>query len=198
MKQAFSPSADRNKDAILAVLESELTASVRVLEIGSGTGQHACFFTGQLHDAIWQPTELAPNITHITSHVASNGNANVLQPRELDVNNHPWSVTKADVCYTCNTFHIMGMDAVDSAFKGCRAAMRGGGKLIVYGPFSIQGKYTSESNQHFDQQLRQQNPASGVRDLADLDVIAQSYGFDAYRLIEMPSNNFIVIWTLSV
>ncbi len=198
MKQAFSPSADRNKDAILAVLKSELSTNVRVLEIGSGTGQHACFFTEHLHNVVWQPTELASNIAHIASRVASNGNANVLQPWELDVNNHPWPVTEADVCYTCNTFHIIGLDSVESVFKGCRAVLSGGGKLIVYGPFSIQGKYTSSSNQHFDQQLRQQNPASGVRDLTDLDVIAQSHGFDAYRLIEMPSNNFIVVWTLSV
>lgn len=197
MKQAFSPSADRNKDAILTVLKFELSPNVRVLEIGSGTGQHACFFTTHLHDVIWQPTELAPNIGHIASRVASHGNANVLKPRELDVNNHPWPITKVDVCYTCNTFHIIGMDAVDSVFKGCRTVLSKGGKLIVYGPFSIQGKHTSTSNQRFDLQLRQQDPASGVRDLTELNAMAQSHGFETYRLTEMPSNNFIVVWTLS-
>jgi len=196
MKSVFSASADRNKAPILRVLESELAPDSKILEIGSGTGQHACYFAKQFPDVTWQPTELEANISHIKDWIAQQGNANILDPLVLDVAHHPWPAFQANVCYTCNTFHIMGIESVHSVFKGCKTVLHDGGKLIVYGPFAIQGKHTSASNQQFDLHLRNQNPLSGIRDLSSLDTTAQQHGFNACRTIEMPSNNLCVIWTI--
>jgi len=193
----FSPSADRNKEPILSVLTRELSGSKIVLEIGSGTGQHACFFAGALTDIVWQPTELAENITGITRRINLSGLTNVSEPVVLDVNNQTWPINNADVCFTCNTFHIVSIDSVRSIFKGCASVLGDAGKLCVYGPFTIDGKHVSPSNIDFDQWLRDSDPNSGVRDLSELDEIALSFGYTTCRRIEMPANNFIVVWEIA-
>jgi len=197
MNKPFAPSAERNKDSILGVLKSELLASQTVLEIGSGTGQHACHFAQALPDVVWQPSELAANIPVINSWLGEHDFNNVPQPVELDVNEHPWPVASADVCFTCNTFHIVSTDSVRSIFQGCQSVLGGAGKLIVYGPFIINGEHTSASNEEFDQWLKQSDPASGVRDLTELDDVAAQFGFTVCRRIEMPANNFIVVWEIT-
>lgn len=196
MNKPFSPSADRNKEFILSTLRQELAADQLVLEIGSGTGQHACYFAAALPNVIWQPTELKQNIPGIDSWMDEQNLENILEPKALDVDVHPWPVTHANVCFTCNTFHIVGMPSVRSIFEGCNTVLRDGGKLCVYGPFAIDGQHTSAGNQQFDQQLRTSNPNSGVRDLSELDAIAQQLGFNAYRSITMPANNLFVVWEI--
>lgn len=196
MNKPFSPSADRNKEPILEALRHEVFTNQRVLEIGSGTGQHACFIGAALPGIIWQPTELKQNIPAIEHWINENNIENVLSPKELDVNVCPWPKLKADVCFTCNTFHIISLQSVLHIFQGCKALLENSGKLCVYGPFSINGQHTSDGNVAFDQQLRASNPESGIRDLSVLDDMAQRTGFSAGRTIKMPANNLFVVWDL--
>lgn len=100
----------------------------------------------------------------------------------------------AHCCFTCNTFHIVDNASIRSIFKGCQAILQGGGKLIVYGPFSVKGEHSSPSNARFDEQLRLTNPTSGVKDLHELDDIAMHFGFKTYRSLDMPHNNVVVVW----
>lgn len=194
MNKPFSPSADRNKGPILNVLQQELTPGQMVLELGSGTGQHACFFAEALPEITWQPTELEQNIAGIHHWIAEKKLSNILEPLTLDVDAQPWPVSTAQICFTCNTFHIVSMQSVRSIFEGCIAVLNHGGKLCVYGPFSIDGQHTSSGNAQFDQQLRADDLESGIRDLSRLDEIAQQIGYSAYRKIAMPANNFLVVW----
>jgi len=196
MIKPAAPSAERNKDPILDVLRNELADQQTILEIGSGTGQHACYFGAALVDVVWQPTELEENIQTIESWLAEYKLSNVLDPIVLDVDVHPWPVERADVCYTCNTFHIVSEASVRSIFKGCQSVLNPGGKLCVYGPFTVDGEHISPSNEAFDQWLSDSDPASGVRDLGKLNVMAELFGFKAARRMDMPANNFMLIWEL--
>lgn len=196
MNKPFSPSADRNKEPILGALRHEVSDNQQVLEIGSGTGQHACFFAESLPGILWQPTELKQNIPGIEFWINETPIKNVLPPKELDVDVHPWPDIGADVCYTCNTFHIVSMQSVKHIYQGCKALLGNSGKLCVYGPFSINGQHNSSGNAAFDQQLRASNPDSGIRDLSQLDKLAQQSGFSTYRSTKMPANNLFVVWEI--
>ena len=197
MNKPFSASAERNKQAILSKLQIQLNNGDHVLEIGSGTGQHACFFANALPNVIWQPTELQQNIPAINAWLNEHNLKNILEPLVLDINKLPWPKSQANACYTCNTLHIISMDSVHSFFKGCKQVLADKGKLCVYGPFSFDGQHTSPSTEEFDQWLRAADPASGVRDLNHLDSIAQELGFKACRFDKMPANNFFVVWEKS-
>lgn len=194
MTKTSSPSAERNKEPILNVLKQELASEQLVLEIGSGTGQHACHFANALPHIQWQPTELAENIPTINSWLDEQELSNVLPPIVLDINHHPWPVKKADACFTCNTFHIVGEQSVLSTLKGCSEVLGNKGKLIVYGPFRINGKHTSASNEDFNGWLREQDPKSGILDLNELDKVAISHEFKPCRKIVMPANNYMIVW----
>jgi len=189
MSKPFAASADRNKAYILNELRRELKDKRSVLEIGSGTGQHACYFGQALKHIIWQPTDLQQNLPAINAWLNEAELENVLTPKLLDVNDYPWSVNPVDVCYTCNTLHIVDMSSVDALFKGCRRALVPNGLLCAYGPFKVNGEHTSSSNREFDLWLRERDPNSGLRDLKDLDAIATSYGFAANRNVPMPANS---------
>lgn len=197
MKQ-FSPSADRNKDAILACLKTEIAQATTVLEIGSGTGQHVCHFAAQLPSITWIPSDLKPNLLAVKTRVQEANLNNVSDPVELDVNQLPWSIQHIDVCYTCNTLHIMSLDSVKSFFQGCQQVLDGSGKICVYGPFSIAGKHTADSNARFDQMLQQSDPLSGVRDLNELNKLAAEHHFTDARVIKMPANNLLLVWEATV
>lgn len=197
MSKPFAPSADRNKEPILHELQHLLIGNTQVLEIGSGTGQHACHFAPALPHVVWQPTELESNIDGIRQWLREHQPSNVLGPVVLDVNVHPWPVAQADVCFTCNTLHIVSESSVSSIFKGARSVLRDAGRLLAYGPFLVDGEHVGSGNEEFDRWLRSENPDSGVRDLSALDVLAHTSGFGPHRRIEMPANNFLVIWQLT-
>ncbi len=193
----FSPSAERNKEPILQALKPELDEGQTVLEIGSGTGQHICHFAAEVESVSWIPSDVKQNLQSIQNRVQDAQLKNVVNPIELDVNQMPWPVQRVDLCYTCNTLHIMSLASVKAFFIGCSQVLDNVGKIVAYGPFSIGGKHTAQSNAQFDQMLQQSDPLSGIRDINELDKFASASGFNNARRIEMPANNLLLVWESS-
>ncbi|MBX2883474.1 MAG: DUF938 domain-containing protein [Granulosicoccus sp.] len=194
MNLPYSAAAEQNRTVICEQLKAELKPGDRVLEIGSGTGQHVSYFAQQFPEVSWQPSDIASVIPFIDQRVAQAAASNVLSAVALDVRDQPWAVSEADVVYSANTLHIMSAASCECLIRGCAAVLPQGGRLCVYGPFSVDGHHTSESNHRFDQMLKAQDPASGVRDLTELDRIAVAAGFSLSRRTAMPANNLFVVW----
>ena len=182
----FSEAAERNRGAILAVLKRVFRGSRRVLEIGSGTGQHAAYFAAALPHLVWQASDVAENLPGIREWISSPA------PLELDVDKQ-WPAVAADAVFSANTCHIMSWPQVERMFAGV-AKMQSVEALCVYGPFSYGGKHTSDSNARFDAMLRARDPASGIRDFEALDALAASRGFSLAEDNAMPANNRLLVW----
>jgi cyclopropane fatty-acyl-phospholipid synthase-like methyltransferase len=191
---ALSEACERNKGPILAVLRTEFAASTRVLEVGSGTGQHAVHFAAALPQLTWQPSELPESLAPLAERIRLEGGANVRAPLALDVREDPWPVEPVDAIFSANTLHIMGWSAVRDFFRGVAAALTSAGVLCVYGPFHFHGRHTSDSNAAFDKFLRQRDPQSGVRDFGALDELAQVHGLQFTADHAMPANNRTLVW----
>ena len=154
-----APATRRNRDAILEVLRSELSAAVSVLEIGSGTGQHAVYFGRALPDLRWQTSDRAENHETILTWLAHEALANVQPPLALDVLEVDRLADDYDAVFSANTAHIMSFPAVEKMFSLTGSVLRPGGVFCLYGPFNIDGEFTSESNRQFDRSLQEQNAA---------------------------------------
>jgi cyclopropane fatty-acyl-phospholipid synthase-like methyltransferase len=189
-----SEACERNKQPILSVLQRELAHSSHVLEIGSGTGQHAVHFAAHMPSLVWQPTEVADNLPSLAERVRREGPPNLAAPRELDVRTRPWRVPEADALFSANTLHIMSWSSVQAFFDGVGQILPGGGVLCVYGPFRFAGAYTSESNAAFDRFLKERDPHSGIRDFEALDALARAQQLDFAADHDMPANNRTLIW----
>jgi SAM-dependent methyltransferase len=193
----FSDACERNKGPILDVLRRWLgdTAGI-VLEIGSGTGQHAVHFARHLPQLCWQPTDLAEHLATLTARVGVEGSCNLLPPVELDVAQHEWPchADSVDAVFSANTLHIIDWAHVQAMFRGLGRVLRPEGLLIVYGPFRFAGQYTSHSNHAFDDALRQRDPASGIRDFEAVDALAVAAGLGLCADVAMPANNQTLIW----
>jgi len=192
--RTFAPAADRNKDVILNQLKELLQPGDQVLELGSGTGQHACYFSNNLPGIHWQPTELAHLLPVIEQRLKAEKPPGVKAPLELDLSSDVWPPLHADLVYTCNTLHIISEQTVANLFDRVGTLLEPGGKFCAYGPFKIDGKHTADSNRQFDEMLHKDNPLQGVRDMAWLNQLALGAGLDVAQLIPMPKNNFIAIW----
>ena len=193
-KTTFSPAAERNREAIVDALRQTLTPDEQVFEIGSGTGQHARLITSAMPGIQWQPSDHAEKLADIRQWIEDEGSSNFLQPVEFDLSDcddYPYTAT---ACYTANTLHIVNWHQVQNFFKAAARILANGGPLCVYGPFMIDRKHTSDSNQQFDQQLKSENRMTGIRDVADLDKLASSSGFSEVKIIDMPSNNKVLVW----
>jgi cyclopropane fatty-acyl-phospholipid synthase-like methyltransferase len=191
---AFSEACERNKQPILAVLRDELARSSRVLEIGSGTGQHAVHFARHLRHLEWQPTDCAENLSDLAARIAEEGTPNLLAPLELDVLQTQWPAVTADAVYSANTLHIMSWPEVEAFFSGVGQVLAVGGVLVVYGPFRYAGRFTSESNIAFDRSLRERDPASGIRDIEAVNRLAETQGLAQMADHAMPANNQLLVW----
>ena len=191
---AVSEACERNKGPILAVLDRELAASRSVLEIGSGTGQHAVHFARHLPHLSWQPTELEGLLGPLAERILLEGPPNLAPALALDVRSHPWPVRPVDAVFTANTLHIMAWDAVEHFFRGVGAALAADGVLCVYGPFRYRGGYTSDSNAEFDRYLHLRDPLSGIRDLEALEPLAAAAGLGLTADHAMPANNQTLVW----
>ncbi len=190
----FSQACENNKAPILAELR-RLFADVRqVLEIGSGTGQHATWFAGHLPDLTWQPTDLHAALPGLAPRCAEYAGDNLLPPLALDVCQRPWPLQVPDGVFTANSLHIMPFAAVEQCFAELGHRAGPGTILCVYGPFNYVGQYTSDSNAGFDDWLRQRDPLSGIRDFEAVDALAQAAGFNLLEDIAMPANNRLLAW----
>ena len=147
----------RNKDPILQVLREAFASTRQVLEIGSGTGQHAVYFARHLSKLRWQPSDTAEYLGPLQAYIAQEGSANLAPPVRLDVRSHPWPVAGIDAVFSANTLHIMSWEAVREFFRGVGTHLAAGGVLCIYGPFRYAGRYTSESNATFDRFLQERD-----------------------------------------
>jgi cyclopropane fatty-acyl-phospholipid synthase-like methyltransferase len=191
---SVSEACERNKVPILAVLRRELPERGALLEIGSGTGQHAVYFAAALAQLEWQPSELPLQLMPLAARIRSEGGANLRAPLALDVSVLPWPSEPVDALFTANTLHIMGWESVVAFFRGAGHVLRAPGVLCVYGPFAYDGRHTSESNAEFDRFLKARDPASGVRDFAALDALAREQGLRLAADHAMPANNRLLVW----
>jgi len=189
-----APAASRNRDAILTVLRDELDGSMSLLEIGSGTGQHAVYFGKALPQVCWQTSDRLENHGGISAWLADAALENVLAPVDLDVLQCSTVSGDYDAVFSANTAHIMSYPAVECMFGIVGRVLSGGGVFCLYGPFNIDGEFTSESNARFDQSLKSQNPEMGIRELADLDGLAKESGLERAKRYAMPANNMMVVW----
>ncbi|TCJ11546.1 DUF938 domain-containing protein [Parasulfuritortus cantonensis] len=191
----YAESCAQNREPILAVLRGLFADRSRVLEIASGTGQHAVHFGAALAHLSWQTSELPENHAGIAAWLDEAGLANVLAPVALDVNDPDWPLDGLfDAVFNANTVHIVAWPAVERMFAGIGRVLAPGGLLCLYGPFNYGGEFTSDSNARFDAWLKARDPASGVRDFEALDRLAAAQGLHLVEDIEMPVNNRTLVW----
>jgi cyclopropane fatty-acyl-phospholipid synthase-like methyltransferase len=193
MTKNFSAACERNREPILAVLRDRFANCKRVLEIGSGTGQHAAFFAAHLPHMVWQTSDLPDNHASINAWIQEARLSNVLPPLTLDVSG-TWPQDSFDAVFTANTCHIMSWREVERMFQGIGRALQAGGMLCIYGPFKYGGEFTSASNAQFDAMLRAQAAHMGIRDFEAANRLAADQGLVLQGDIAMPANNRMLIW----
>ncbi len=193
----YAESCEQNREPILAVLREVFADRSRVLEIGSGTGQHAVYFAAELPHLVWQTADVPQHHPGIRLWIADAVLPNVLPPIALDVNQSGWHDGRYDAVFSANTLHIMSWPEVEAFFAGVGAVLTPGGLLVVYGPFNYHGAFTSDSNARFDAWLKARDPASGVRDFEAVDALARVQGLVLQRDIAMPANNRSLVWKKS-
>ncbi|WP_018509262.1 DUF938 domain-containing protein [Thiobacillus thioparus] len=193
----FSESCVQNRDPILAILRTLFTDRRHVLEIGSGTGQHAVYFAADLPHLVWQTADVPQHHPGIQAWLEEAALPNVLPPLALDVNDTAWRSGRYDAVFSANTLHIMGWPEVEKFFAGVGMVLEAGGILAVYGPFNYGGRYTSESNARFDAWLKARDPASGVRDFEAVDALARAHDLVLQQDIAMPANNRTLVWRMA-
>ena len=190
-----APAARRNRAAILEVLHDEFADRRRVLEIGSGTGQHAVYFAAALPHLEWQTSDRADYLPGIQSWIDDAASDNLPRPIELDVDDGEVSIGEYDAVFSANTAHIMSASSVENMIRLVGHVLSSDGVFCLYGPFNVGGEFTSESNARFHESLQQQDPAMGIRDLETLQSSAAKVGLTLSRRYAMPSNNQLLVWS---
>ncbi len=194
MTKPYSAACANNSAAILKQLSRLLIKAKSVLEIGSGTGQHAAYFAEGLQHLIWQTSDVIDNHEGINCWVAEAELSHLLAPITLDVTQDMELESRYDAIFMANTLHIMPWSVVEKCLKKASMYLNTNGLLIVYGPFNYNGKFTSGSNQQFDQHLKESNFERGIRDFEKVDQLATSLGFSFKEDNAMPANNRLVAW----
>ncbi len=194
MDKPYSAACDNNQHAILSIIEDLFANCRRILEIGSGTGQHAVFFADKLRHLSWQTSDLQENHEGIKLWLNEAGLNNTLPPLMLDVTQADWPMVEVDAVFSANAVHIMGWDAVKAMIAGVGKLLSEGGLLVLYGPFNYNNSYSSESNASFDVWLKQRNSESGIRNFEDLESLAAAAGMYLQDDYAMPANNRILCW----
>lgn len=189
-----SPAAERNAGPILDLLRRLLPRTGTVLEIASGTGQHAIHFGAALPRLTWLPSDADPAArASIRAWIDSAGLDNVLPPIELDVRRHPWPVARVDAIYTANLLHVAASDILNHLMQGTAHVLDGRGNLLIYGPFRVDGQHTATSNARFDEILRRQNPSWGIRDISEVGNAAERAGLQLRECLTLPANNLMLV-----
>ena len=191
----FSPSSEENKHVILEVIHKWLSDSKTLLEIASGTGQHAVHFADNMPYLTWQTSDLVESHSGINLWIKESGLTNILTPLEINVSEDNWPIETYDAVYSANSFHIMSKENVMDFFSHISSILNSAGLVIIYGPFNYNGQFTSPSNENFDIWLKQRNEKSGIKDFEFCNHLALNAGLKLADDIEMPQNNRILIWT---
>ena len=190
----FSEACERNKGPILEMLRTHFAGCSQVLEIGSGTGQHAVHFAAQLVHLTWHPTERLGFLPDLAARIQAEGGPNVRPPTVLDVMQPVWPLSRVDGIFTANTLHIMSWSEVTSMFQGIGATLAPGGTLCIYGPFRYDGRYTSPSNLEFDRMLQERDPRSGLREMAAVTSLAAGFGLSLAADHDLPAFNRLLVF----
>ena len=192
--EGFSQAADNNKTPILDVLKDWLKPGASVLEIGSGSGQHAIHFSQALSNIQWLPSD-RPAVQSLLQHNAKKyGSSNLLVPITLDLAESEWPASQIDAVYSANVLHIVSTDLGETMMKGAARCLQAGGLFILYGPFRYQGTFTTPSNAEFDDWLRVRDPNSGIRDFEWVDDLARAGDLILQEDRSMPANNQCLVF----
>lgn len=194
MSKPFAESCEQNKNPILSVIRPWLEEARAVLEVGSGTGQHAVYFVAALPHLIWHTSDLSENHAGIEQWLTEAALPNLRPPLALDATQESWPAVDVDAIFTANTFHIMHWRACEKLIEKAGRLLPAGGRFIAYGPFNYAGRYTSTSNAQFDQWLKARDPLSGIRDFEALDALAGTAGLVLEADVAMPANNRTLCW----
>ena len=190
----FAPACERNKGPILEVLRRVFGDAGDVIEIGSGTGQHAVWLAAGLPHLVWRTSDLPESHAGINAWIDEAGLDNVERPLVLDVARRPWPLASAGGAFSANTAHIMHWPEVEAMFGGLAEVLSPGARFALYGPFACEGRHFSASNAAFDRSLRGQDPGMGVRDVRDLERLAAGGAMMLDDTVPMPANNHILVW----
>lgn len=191
----FAPATERNRDFILPILQRVLPQRGSVLEIGSGTGEHAVYFAARLPGLEWQPSEREPEaLASIEAWIAHAGLDNVAPPVLLDVLAPVWPLSAADALVCINVIHYSPWDCTPALFAGAARLLPAGGPIYAYGPYRRDGAHTAPSNEAFDRLLKEIDPRFGVRDLETVADTAAAHGFRLEEVTEMPANNLSLVF----
>jgi len=193
----FSQACENNKQPILQIIREVFSLPTTVWEIGSGTGQHACFFAGELPHITWQPTDRIENLTGIQCWLDEAGLPNVKPPLALDVNDLTWPCLGIDALFSANTLHIMSLAEVEIFFQRLAVYLNPNALLCLYGPFNYRGYFTSDSNARFDRWLKSRNPQSGIRDFERIGELAERIGLQLLADHAMPANNRLLVFQIA-
>lgn len=193
-EKPYSEACEQNRAPILAVIRPLFSRAGRLLEIGSGTGQHAVYFAPRMPRLVWHTSDRIENHAGILRWIENEGSDNVRPPLALDVLRDEWPQSGFDAVFSANTAHIMGDEEVEAMFRGVARVLDPGGLYALYGPFNYRGGYTSDSNRRFDQWLKRHDPRSGIKDFEVLNHLAGELGLALESDHEMPVNNRILVW----
>ncbi len=196
----FSQAAENNKQPIAGLLGDWFAPCSSVLEIGSGTGQHAVFFAGILPHLVWQPSELAPALAPLNARIAAQAPRNCRTAVALDVKAADWALPARhyDGIFSANCLHIMAWPSVALLFAGLDKVLAPEATVCIYGPFRYNGTYTSDSNARFDDWLKARDSESGIRDFEAVDALAKQAGLVLKADVPMPANNQLLVWRRTV
>jgi cyclopropane fatty-acyl-phospholipid synthase-like methyltransferase len=190
----YSQACDNNKVPILNELSSYFILCRNVLEIGSGTGQHAVFFAENLPALRWHTSDRIENHVGISQWIEESNLSNIEFPIELDVESDEWPTSGFEGVFTANTCHIMHWNMVVAMVEGVKSQLSTDGLFVIYGPFNYNNDYTSDSNRRFDDMLKERDPGSGLRDFEELESLAKNNSFSLFKDVAMPANNRLLMF----
>jgi len=194
MNKPFSQASENNKLPIFDVIKDYFNESKMVLEIGSGTGQHAVYFAEKLAQLYWQTSDQGEYVKGINEWINEYRHYNLGRPLILDVTQKIWPIRECEGVYSANTSHIMSWEMVENMFSGVGQILTPERYFCLYGPFNFNGHFTSSSNEAFDKMLRDRNPESGLRDFEALKELADEKGLIFVNSHQLPANNNLLVW----
>lgn len=193
MTKPFSQACENNKQPILQIIQTVFHQTRTVLEIGSGTGQHACYFAENLPHLTWQATDRTENLVGINQWIKDSGLSNLPESLSLNINDNEWPSQTIEALFTANTLHIMSWKEVERLFVKLAKYLTEQAVVCIYGPFNYNGEYTSDSNQQFDLSLKLRNPKSGIRDFEAIEKLAHTANLFVSDDFSMPANNRLLV-----